>query len=78
MITGEVLAIDESAFGGDILSIAYEGTVIESRGFINGQTVPEIIAEGDIVEFETHFNFLSNKYYAKVLGLYDYPIYKVK
>jgi len=66
---GKVLKIEESAFGGDILIISYKDTTIESRRFINGQTIPEMLIEGDIVEFETYFNEIANEYFAKVLGL---------
>lgn len=74
MLTAKVLTIEESAFGGDILTLDYSESTIESRGFVNGQTIPEVICEGDTVEFEIYFNELANKHFAKILGLYDYPI----
>jgi hypothetical protein len=74
MLTSKVLKIKESAFGGDILTISHDNSTIESRGFINGRTIPEFLIEGDIVEYDIYFNELANKHFAKILGLYDYPI----
>ncbi len=68
---GKVLKIEEGAFGGDILTISYEGATIESRRFINGQTIPKVLIEGDVVEYETYFNEIANKHFAKVLGLLE-------